>query len=194
MIARFSAFIVATLVISAPVVAVAQELDLATGQTQTQFIGRAPLACLLSTPTGTQITGATFTTSGTTAQLTFAADTLIDPQSALARAFSMSLTVPVLCNSAHTVTVSSVRGGMVPTTSIANVAGFSGRIDLAIGATWAGSTVQANTNGNPLTLTINASDAASGNVEVNLRGIAGTDPMIAGRYNDAIIIALVPSQ
>jgi hypothetical protein len=177
-----------------PGLAFAQEIDLATGQAQTQFTGRAPLACLLSTPVGTQVAGAVFTTSGASAQLTFSSDTLINPQTAIAQAFSMSLTVPVLCNAAHSVTVRSVRGGMAPATQSADVAGFSSRIDFGIGARWAGTNVTGTTNGAPLTLTINTQDAASGSIEVNLTGIAGTNPLVAGRYSDEIVIDLVAQQ
>jgi hypothetical protein len=177
-----------------PSFVMAQDVSVETGQARTQFVGTAPLACLLSTPVGNQIAGATLTTSGASAQLTFAADTLINPQTAIARPFTMSLTVPVLCNAAHSVTIRSSRGGMALPSGAAPTNGFANRIDLDVSANWARTNVQATTDGNPLSLSINALDAASGNVEVTLRGIGGTNPLVAGRYSDEITIDLAALQ
>jgi hypothetical protein len=190
MIARFAIWAA----LLGPSLAMAQDVSVETSQGRTQFIGTAPLACLLSTPVGNQISGATLTTTGASAQLTFSSDTLIDPQTAVARPFTMSLAVPVLCNAAHSVIIRSLRGGMAPQSGTTQVNGFSSRIDLDVSASWAGTNVQGSTNGNPLSLSINVLDAASGNVEVTLRGVGGTNPLVAGRYSDGIVIDLAALQ
>jgi hypothetical protein len=177
-----------------PLSAYAQQASVDTGSAQTQFGGTAGFACLVSTPQSGQITGASVSTVGGVAQVVFDPQTVIDPDTLIARAFSISLSVPVTCNGGHVVTVRSLRGGMQLQTPIAQAIGLSSRIDMDISALWLGDSGQITTSGRPISANISKNSAGSGLVEVTVNGRVGSDPLVAGRYSDEIIIDLVALQ
>ena len=169
----------------------AQQVDVNSGIAETQFRGTAGFACLVSSPQGNQITGATFTASGSVAQLAFQSETVVDPATLIARPFSVSLSVPVTCNGAHSVTVRSARGGMQLATPVTQAIGLASRIDFNVRAVWLGDSNQISTFGSPIGATISKTTGASGSVEVTVNGRAGSDPLVAGRYSDEIIVDLI---
>ena len=177
-----------------PSLVMAQQAAIDTGSVQTQFGGTANFACLASTPQGTQTTGARFSATGSVAQVAFDTPTVIDPNTLIAREFSVTLSVPVTCNGAHSVSVRSARGGMQLQTPIAQAIGLSSRIDMDINAGWLGETGRVSTLGLPIGFTLNKNDGASGLVEVTVSGKPGTNPLVAGRYSDEIIIDLAALQ
>ena len=172
----------------------AQQVAVDVGSAQTQFRGTANFACLVSTPIANRVSDATFTSSGSSGQLAFSPATVVDPDTLIARAFSVSLSVPVTCNGAHSVSVRSARGGMQLQTPVTQAIGLSSRIDLDVNANWLGDSNQISTSGSPIGVTLSKTTGASGSVEVTVTGRAGNAPLVAGRYSDEIVVDLVALQ
>jgi hypothetical protein len=177
-----------------PVSAVAQQaaIDLASGQSQLR--GTAGFACLISTPSSEGVSGAIVSSTNGTTQVVFQPNSVIDSTTLVARAFQVRLEVPVTCNGAHGVVVRSARGGMQLANPTVGGVGISNRIDLDVVANWTGLSSQLSTLGSPIGITLAKTGAASGSVEVIINTRAGTDPLVAGRYSDEIIVDLIALQ
>ena len=177
-----------------PAMAFAQQVSVEAASGDTQFRGSAGFACLASTPKADSVTGAVFSSSGSTAQLAFQPGTVVNQTTLIARAFQVRLTVPVTCNGAHSIVVRSARGGMQLLTPVSGAIGFDSRIDLDVGVTWLGDSNQISTSGSPIGLTLSKTSAGSGSVEVTVNGRAGLQPLVGGRYSDEIIVDLLALQ
>ena len=177
-----------------PLSAEAQQVSVETGTATTRFGGVAGFACLVSAPQATQTNGAVASTNGSILKLVFDSQTVIDPATLIARPFTVSLSLPVICNGAHNVSVRSSRGGMQLQIPVAQAVGLSSRIDLSVAALWLGDTGLFTTSGTPTATSIPQKNAGSGLIQVTVSGINGNNPLVAGRYSDEIVIDLTALQ
>ena len=150
---------------------------------QLRLAGTAPPACLLSAPVVDAATNASFTV----AQI--AITQLVDSQTAVSLASAIALSLPVTCNASNSVTLRTTNGGLRRVGSAAVSAapgGFSEFLGYRIGLDWAGQSLdQASTAGQA---TIAAAQPSRGNVVLRVATAAGSGPLVAGRYDDSIVI------
>jgi hypothetical protein len=173
-----------------PGMAFADTIDAAQGRLD--LAGTAPSACAISTPRPAAGPNATFQSIGTQqGQVTITQ--FADPQSAVALGSTISLALPVICNAAHTVTVSTSNGGLVRlggnARNVQTTNGFREFVPYGVSASWAGQTVSATSKAGA-TVTINSNDGAAGQLSLVISVPAGGDPLIAGTYNDQVVIEL----
>jgi hypothetical protein len=166
--------------------AAAQEIQ-ASSQ-QLRLAGTAPSACLLSAPVVDAATNASFAVTGaSSAQI--AITRLVDSQTAISLASAIALSLPVTCNASNSVTLRTTNGGLRRVgSSVVSAApgGFNEFLGYRIGLDWAGQSLdQASTAGQA---TIAAAQPAKGNVVLRVATTAGSGPLVAGRYDDSIVI------
>jgi len=169
-----------------PASAAAQTVD--TGGARLEIAGQAPFACVVHDPTTVDATNATVeTTSGSSSSIHITQ--MVDTQTAQARGATVDLSLPVICNGPHSLTLSSSNGGMLRAggTPAARQGGFAEYVPYRISATWgAGRALGESNQGAPLVIDSNTGRA--GNVIVSIDVPRGRDPLVAGAYSDEIVI------
>ena len=171
-----------------PVTAQAQTLE--TGQGRLELAGQAPPACVLRAPTSSSGANATFSATGAaTGEIRISE--LVDPQTAQPRAASINLVLPVICNSAHRLTITSGNGGMLRDGGNARnrqqSGGFGDFLGYQLSTAWAGRTVTTLTTTAP-GLALDIPDGGAGDMSVTIAIPAGGGALVAGRYADSVII------
>jgi len=180
--------LLASLCILAPVSAQAQTSDV--GQGRLDISGQAPSACLISAPTSATGANTSFQSTGAQqGQITI--NQLADAQTATPIASSINLALPIICNTAHTLTISTSNGGLLRLGGVVGpeTNGFRQFLPYRVGATWAGQTANATSQAGA-TITINASDGAAGQLNLEVSTPGGGDPLVAGSYSDELVIQL----
>lgn len=184
---RFSCLIIGVTALL-PSLASAQIVD--TGQGRVEILGEAPAACLLRAPIATNAVNATFgSATATSAEIQIVQ--LANPQTAQAQAASIDLALPVVCNSAHRLTIRSLNGGLLRDGGTARVPAAADRlgefVGYQLGARWAGTEVSVESAVTNVIL-IDSARAAAGDVQLRFAVSAGGSALIAGRYADAVIV------
>jgi hypothetical protein len=179
-----------TLAVAAPSLAAAQTLDSGGGRLDIE--GTAPSACVISAPAGAAGANATFQATGArSAQVSITQ--MVDPQTAVPRATTINLDLPVICNTAHHLVVRTANGGLLRVgasgATQATVNGFREFLPYQVTAAWSGQTVTGGSQtGTPVNIT--AVDGAAGQVSLTIDVPAGGAPMVAGAYADSLVIEL----
>ena len=162
-----------------------------TGQGRLDLAGAAPSACLISSPTSAAGSNSTFQSTGTQqGQVTITQ--MADPLTAVPVASTINLALPIICNAAHSVIVSTTNGGLVRvggTGTQQTVNGFREFLPYQVSAVWAGQTVNATSQAGT-TVTIISADGAAGDLSLVIQVPGGGDPLVAGTYNDQVVIQL----
>lgn len=162
----------------------AQVLD--TASQRLELAGDAPAACVYSAPRATRTNNATFAVTGqSTAQIGIVQ--FVDPTTAEPRASEVELTMPVICNIRHQVRVRSINGGLVRAASNnRGSTGFREFLPYAIALDWAGTSasLQSTAQGG----TVVGGQPARGDLQLRIATPGGGNPMVAGQYNDSIVI------
>lgn len=171
-----------------PSLASAQVVD--TGQGRVELFGQAPAACLLRAPIASNAVNATFgNATATSAEIQIVQ--LANPQTAQPQAASIDLALPVVCNSAHRLTIRSLNGGLLRDGATARVpapaGGLGEFIGYQLGARWAGTEVSVESDVTNIIL-IDSARASAGDVQLRFAVSAGGSVLIAGRYADAVIV------
>lgn len=161
------------------------------GQGRLDLVGVAPSTCLVQTPQAAVGANTTFAAGGAQqGQVTITQ--LADPQTAVAKEATISVALPVICNSAHHVTVTSLNRGLLRQGGIASqtsVNGFREFIPYSVTASWAGQTATGQSlSGAPVNIT--TQDGAAGQVSLTIDVPGGGDPLVAGTYSDSLTIEL----
>lgn len=183
---RFAWLIVA---IAAPAAAQTTIIEDASRTVQAvQVSGIAPPACLVRPAGGQRGINATFESTGSSGTVTIS--NLVDPVSARVLPSRITLTLPITCNSAHTVRLRSAGGALRREgTAVVPGAVFTDTLAYEYGLRWAGGgTLSPTASGRAVTVA--SSGAASGVAEVTLDVPGGGRPLVAGRYGDTIIVEL----
>lgn len=161
-----------------------------TGQGRLEIAGRAPPACVLNAPTASGGQNASFSGTGATS-----GEILItefgDPQTAQPRGAAINLALPVICNAAHRLTVTSSNGGLLRDGGNArnrqSPTGFGEFVGYQISATWAGQNASMLTANNSV-LAIAAADGGAGDMGLTITVPPGGGALVAGRYADTVTV------
>jgi hypothetical protein len=170
------------------VAAQAQNID--TGQGRLEIAGRAPPACVLNAPTASGGQNATFTSAGTSSGEIRITE-FGDPQTAEPRGATINLALPVICNAAHKLTITSTNGGLLRDGGNArnrqSPTGFGEFVGYQISAAWAGQNASVLTTNNSV-LAITTADGGAGDMGLTIAVPPGGGPLVAGRYADTVTV------
>ena len=151
--------------------------------------GEVPVRCKMAAPLA----------GGTGANTTFAANSnggeinltnLVDSNTARTVAAQGTVQFPIICTGAHTLTITSQRGGLTNQNSATAAGGFAVHADYTLNASWAGTTRTLVTSGSRSALDLSQTDAASGNLTIDVTLAGGLGPLQAGTYSDEIVVQL----
>jgi hypothetical protein len=170
---------------SAP--ALAQSTD--TGLQSLDIAAIANPACLMRGPSATAGVNARFqTVSASTGEIQIVE--LVNPQTAQPRATSISIAMPVICNSAHRLSIVSRNGGLKRVSANErnqSGGGFADFLPYALNANWAGQSLSQSSEVRS-GININAANAGAGNMTIGFSVSAGNTPLVAGAYTDSLTI------
>lgn len=169
--------------IAAPGAAFAQDSVFATGRLE--IAGIAPNACVIRTAGGGVGANAVFEPTSTSSGRIRIVD-LVDPATAQSRGATMDLTVPVICNGPHRVTLRSGNGGL-RREGAATGGPFASTLPYTYDLVWAGNQSSASSDaGAPLV--IDATGARAGQLSLSVNVARGGQPLVAGTYADQIVL------
>lgn len=167
----------------------AQSLDTATRNVD--LAGNAPAACVIAQPTASQTVNASFSATGATSgQITITQ--LADSENAMSLESAIRIDLPVTCNSSHHVTVRSSNGRLQRTgggNAAQTTAGFIDVMNYQLAVDWDGATRSMSSSEG--TRSIETPHAAKGDLTLNFSTAAGSGPLVAGQYTDAIVVEFV---
>jgi len=176
---------VALVVVAVP--AAAQQTD--TASQRLELLGTAPAACVLGAPKAASASNAVFATTGSSSgQITISQ--FVNPQTANPVASAVSLVLPVTCNASHQITVRSANGGLLRAGGNAanrqRSNAFADFVVYDLGIDWIGrSARQASDRG---TMLVSVNDGGTGEFALRVATPAGGGPLVAGRYDDTIVV------
>ncbi|WP_324075408.1 MAG: hypothetical protein RSE14_01175 [Erythrobacter sp.] len=154
-----------------------------------EVVATAAPACNIAPGSVAGSDNASFQSSGTSGG-TVAITRFADPQTARANPASVQVEIPVVCNSAHAVSLRSANGGMLRSGGApGTVAGFIQFLPYTVALDWVGQTLTGTSDlSEPLLLGV--PNAGQGLLRVDI-AIAGSDaPMVAGAYADTLQIEI----
>lgn len=160
-----------------------------TGGQMLELAGESRPACVFNTPTAVNPTNAVFNVTGaSSAQVTITQ--LVDNLNAQSLASSIELNLPVICNASHRVLVRSANGGLLragaaPGAS-ASDGGFAEFLAYDVALNWSGQRLQQSSRTGETAL--DSSQPAAGDMQIRIATPGGTGPLVAGQYNDSIVI------
>ncbi len=176
----------ATAAAAASMPANAQQLD---GDQTLEFAGRAAPACIIqSGATGTGSNARFVSTNPSRGEVRITQ--LVNPQTSTPLDMSMQIALPVICNSAHIVTVRSTNGGLARNGNRRNPVrngGFIEFLPYRMSTAWLGISASAMSN-EQSGLRVTTGNGGAGALSINLSIAAQNTPMIAGRYEDSVVI------
>ena len=159
------------------------------GRQQLEVVATAAPACNVSSGTATGSSNASFRSDGTSGG-TVSITALADPDTAQANPVSVQVEIPVICNSAHEVTVRSANGGMLRSGGAnVDVGGFIQFLPYAVQLDWVGQSLSGQSDDAGL-LTMVVPNAGEGLLLVDIDIAASEAPLIAGAYEDTIQIEI----
>lgn len=161
------------------------------GNQMLELAGEAQPACVLNTPIATGSNNTSFTVSGSnSAQVTITQ--LVDNLSAQSLPSSIELNLPVICNASHRVIVRSANGGLLRAGAAPSAARTAQNGEFAeflvydVALDWSGQRLERSSRtGNAV---LASSRPAAGDLRMRIATPAGTGPLIAGQYNDSIVL------
>ena len=178
--------LVAAAALCAPALASAQLVDPIPGRLE--IVGLAPSACIIRTPTAGSGVNATFETTGP-ASGQIRITEFVDPANAQPRGASMDLAVPVICNGPHRVVLRSGNGGLRRSGAPVTAGQFREFLPYQVSSVWGDQSLGfASDQAGPLA--IDASTARAGQLSLSINVAQGGQPLVAGTYEDAIVLEL----
>lgn len=158
---------------------------------QLQITGLAPQACIISAPSENGLANATLSAGATSAKIVVTK--LVDPATAVPLAATVNMAFPVVCNSAHRMTVETRDGGLILQQAAPPPGpGFRNRLGYRVTAMWAGQQAQGSTDSR-VPVEIDTSNGAAGELLLTIQIPAGGEPLVAGMYSDSIVLNLQPA-
>jgi hypothetical protein len=180
-------YLIAALALASCTPAFAQSTD--TGLQQLDIAGIANPACLMRGPAATGGVNASFQNiSASSGEIRIVE--LVNPQTAQPRATSINIAMPVICNSAHRLSIISRNGGLKRVSANErnqSGGGFADFLSYSLNAAWAGQSLSQSSDVSG-GLNINAANAGAGNMTIGFAVKAGTTPLVAGVYTDSLTI------
>lgn len=157
-----------------------------TATIQATFRGVAPAACRMSAPTApTSENAQVGALSPGSADI--AIDQMVDQDSSPLGA-TIVLVLPAVCNQAHTLSLSSLNGGLLGDGAQPAGGAFRTLVPYSVTVSWAGGEQLLLTPDQNLSVVF--SDAAAGVVTVTIQIPQGGAPLVAGAYTDEIVLEL----
>ena len=167
--------------------AFAQTTD--TGLRPLEIVGTALPACLMRAPLDASGVNASFRgLSGSNGEIRIVE--MVNPQTATPRNTSLSLSFPVICNSAHLLRIQSSNGGLRRLGSNErnrSRGAFADFLPYSLDARWAGQARNQLSNV-PGGVLINSANGGAGTVDISFSVPAGGTPLVSGAYADTITV------
>jgi hypothetical protein len=156
---------------------------------QFEIAGVAAPACLIGVGAAGDVANASFVTDGASGG-TVSFTALVDPDTAQANAASAAIVLPVICNSAHNVSVTSANGGLQRVGGArASLGDFEQFIAYRVGYSWVGQDVAgASYDAAGLSLSVPSPGQGDFTVAINLDQTEA--PLVAGNYEDILLIEI----
>lgn len=165
--------------------------ELSRSSQRLELLGDAQAGCVASSARVGRQVNATFQDGGA-AGGTVVIPVLVDPQTATTLGSSIELSLPVVCNTSHAISVRSFNGGLTRDGAGARSSGgFAERQDYAVDVTWQNQTVRID--GATRTAAFAWPQPAKGDVSVAIAVPRGTTPLVAGAYRDAVVVEIRPA-
>ena len=181
------------LLVLTPTMALAQAISGGTnlgnssGGNQLVITGQAPQACVIAGSVQSSETNAVVNAGPTAAQVVVGQ--LVDANS-VPMAATANLQLPVICNTANVLSISTANGALTLQGTAPPATGFRSQLPYTVSANWAGQAQIVN-SGEPLQIA--SANAATGTVSIDIAIPAGGEPLLAGTYSDSIVVQLQPS-
>ena len=158
-----------------------------------EVLGDAPAACVANAATATNQVNAMFQSNGPTGGVVVF-PTLVDQTTATARASSIALSLPVVCNTSHRITLRSANGGLQREGSSAggnSAGGFREFQSYDVSLEWQGQTAAIGAGSNSAALA--QGQPAKGDMRIDIAVPQGTRPLVAGTYTDSVVVEIRPA-
>ena len=184
---RYFACLAAIPLLATALPAFAQEIDAA--NQSLQLAGDAPAACVVGEPKVANAVNASFSVDNQTSG-TIGISQFVDQQTGQTLASSIDLSFPVTCNASHSVALRSGNGGMLRAGASAggttSAQGFSEFVTYQLQLDWQGQQIDlaSDLGGGE----IDAGQPGKGDLSLHVATPAGNGPLVAGQYDDAIVI------
>lgn len=173
-----TAFVTATPVL-------AQSID-GSAAIQTTFRGAVAAGCRVSTATTTTASNASVSALSP-GSADIAISQLVDDDGTVVGS-TVVLSLPAVCNQAHTLNLESLRGGLQGNGPPLAGGPFRTLVPYTVTVDWAGGSQLFATGDESLSLSIG--DAATGPVTVTIQIPAGGAPLASGTYSDELVLEL----
>ncbi len=159
---------------------------------QLEIAGVAPGGCIIAAPRQQFVANASLTgTTATNAQVSILQ--LVDPNTAVPQASTISLAFPVACNTAHVVTLTTRSNGLqLQTVAPPPGPGFRNHLDYQMSVGWGGQRAT-QLSGTATPVRVASPNAAAGELSVTVQIEGGGMPLEAGVYSDSLILSLQPA-
>lgn len=169
--------------------------DVSTARGELELVGHAEPACVTRAPAAVAGVNASFDPSGDNGGEIRIAQ-LVDQTTAEPVAASITLTIPVICNASHLVTLTSLNGGLLRDTGNPlqrqSADGFGEFLPYQLNFAWAGQDRAASSEA-ARSLVFNIARGAAGEATFRFALPGGGGALLAGRYSDAVIIQFTPA-
>jgi hypothetical protein len=182
MMARLTFLAAAALLV--PAASIAQTPQ--SGGGRLELVGEAPSACVIRGPSAVNAVNATVEETGADSSRIRIVQ-MVDNASAEARPVAVDLSLPIICNSPHRLTVRTANGGLLragapaPTPQV----GFVEFLPYQLQANWAGQEVR---GGSRAGLGIDSASGRAGQMLLSVNVPPGGPRLAFGTYSDDIII------
>lgn len=153
---------------------------------QAAFRGAALPGCRMSTPAADAIQNATLSNAAP-GSADVGISRLVGDDGAVLGA-TVVLKIPVICNQAHTLVLSSLRGGLRAGQPGPDGGAFRSLVPYGIRVEWAGASGDFDSAGGDAVLPVG--NAAQGSLNVIIDIPAGGAPLVAGAYSDELVLEL----
>ena len=171
----------------------AQAQEISRASKRVEMLGVAPAGCVANSATASKQQGATYQDNGPSGGVVVI-PVLVDENTAVARESSIELALPVVCNTAHRITVRRTNGGLVRvgSTGARNASGgFAESQAYNVALQWQQQTVQLG--GATTTGALSYDQPAKGDIIVDIAVPRGTQPLVAGTYRDDVVVEIRPT-
>jgi hypothetical protein len=181
----------------APLLGMASAAGAQDGQSANEAVrvfAEAQPGCVVRDVAAVNTANATFVSNGS-AGGTITISQLVDPQTAEPRASTIDLSLPVVCNAAHRLVISSTQGGLLrqggQRGNVLTPNNFADLLPYSIRVDW-GELQLAATSTETASLAVD-DEARQGELRLRVSTNPGGGALTAGRYDDTITIRFEPA-
>ncbi|MBI1405003.1 MAG: hypothetical protein GC145_02630 [Caulobacter sp.] len=162
------------------------QTDVTTATIQAELRGSVLSGCLLETPQSTGVSNAQVSELSP-GSANIAINQMVGEDGAVIGAI-ITLVLPATCNQAHTLNLSSLRGGLLGDGPASSSGAFRSEVPYTVTVSWAGASQTFQTQDGDLSLALG--EAVTGPVTITINIPAGGLPLVAGAYSDELTLVL----